>query len=220
MPNWTNNIVEVRGPRKIVKELVDHKFDFMKIYPYPKDLDIMAGSHGGVDNPEQIALVAKEQANLEKHGYRNWYDWCVAEWGTKWNAGGEDNGDMIVDYDEDVNDTGIALFTFDTAWAPPVGIFQKLKELHPDLYVSGRYYEPGMGFFGVWDDGDDRGYEHEHLVNGSKDDFWDTEDGMLLDENFGIVEMLQESESDQMDEDAQKVRDFVEGEPQNTEQTA
>jgi hypothetical protein len=220
MPNWTNNIVEVRGPRKIVKELVDHKFDFMKIYPYPKELDITAGREGPDDSPEQMALVAKEESNLEKHGYRNWYDWCVAEWGTKWNAGGEDNGDMIVDYDEDVDDTGIALFTFDTAWAPPVGIFQKLKELHPDLEVSGRYYEPGMGYFGIWDDGDDRGYDFEHLENGSKDDFWDTEDGMLLDENFGIVEMLQESEADEMDEDAQKVRDFVEGEAQNTEQTA
>ena len=219
MPNWCNNIVEVRGPRKIVKELADHKFDFMKIYPYPKELDITAGSEGPEDSPEQKALVAKEEANLEKHGYRNWYDWCVAEWGTKWNAGGN-NEDLQVDYDEDVDDEGIALFTFDTAWAPPLGVMQKLMDDHPELSIECRYLEPGCGFFGVWDNGDDRGYDFEQLENGSKDAFWNTEDGILLDENFGIVEMLQESEANEIDKDTQKVIDYVKGEPQNCKETA
>ena len=58
MPNWNSNIVEVRGPRKIVKELVDHKFDFQKIHPCPADLNITAGREGSDDSPEQIALVA------------------------------------------------------------------------------------------------------------------------------------------------------------------
>ncbi len=220
MPNWNSNIVEVRGPRKIVKELVDHKFDFQKIHPCPADLNITAGREGADDSPEQIALVAKEEANLKKYGYKNWYDWSVANWGTKWNAGGSDNEDMIVDYDEDVDDTGIALFTFSSAWAPPVGVYQKLKELHPDLYIQGRYYEPGVGFFGVWDDGDDRCYTFESLDKGSDDQFWKTEDGILLDENFDIVEDMIRNEEYQMDEGAKKVRDYVKGQPQNIEETA
>ena len=219
MPNWNSNVVEVRGPRKIVKELVDHKFDFQKIHPYPKELDITAGREGADDSVEQKALVAKEQANLKKYGHSNWYDWCVSEWGTKWNAGGSDNEDMIVDYDDDVDDTGIALFTFSSAWAPPVGVFQKLKELHPDLYIQGRYYEPGVGFFGVWDDGDDRCYTFESIEKGSSDDFWKSEDGILLDENFDIVEDMIRNEEYQMDEGAKKVRDYVKGEPQNCEET-
>jgi len=219
MPNWCSNVVEVRGPNKIVKSLVDHKFDFQKIHPYPKELDITAGREGADDSVEQKALVAKEQANLKKYGHRNWYDWCVSEWGTKWNAGGSDNEDMIVDYDDDVDDTGIALFTFSSAWAPPVGVFQKLKELHPDLYIQGRYYEPGVGFFGVWDDGDDRCYTFESIEKGSSDDFWKSEDGILLDENFDIVEDMIRNEEYQMDEGAKKVRDYVKGEPQNCEET-
>jgi len=195
MPNWNSNVVEVRGPRKIVKELVDHKFDFQKIYP-------------------------KENANLKKYGYKNWYDWCVSEWGTKWNAGGSDNEDMIVDYDEDMDDTGIALFTFSSAWAPPVGVFQKLKELHPDLYIQGRYYEPGVGFFGVWDDGDDRCYNFESIEKGSSDEFWASEDGILLNENFDIVEDMIRNEEYEMDEGAKKVRDYVKGQPQNIKETA
>lgn len=219
MPNWNSNVVEVRGPRKIVKELVDHKFDFQKIYPCPAALNITAGREGSDDSVEQKALVAKEKANLKKYGYRNWYDWSVSEWGTKWNAGGADNEDMIVDYDEDVDDTGIALFTFSSAWAPPVGVYQKLKELHPDLYIQGRYYEPGVGFFGVWDDGDDRCYSFENIQDGSRDEFWTSEDGILLDENFDIVEDMIRNEEYEMDEGAKKVRDYVKGEPQNCEET-
>ncbi len=220
MPNWCNNVVEVRGPNKIVKELVDHKFDFMKIHPYPKDLDITAGREGADEDEAQKALVAKEKLNLKKYGHRNGYDWCCAEWGTKWNAGGLDNEDMIVDYDDDVDDTAIALFTFQSAWAPPVGVYAKLKELHPDLYIQGRYYEPGVGFFGVWDDGDDRCYTFESLDKGSKDPFWKTDDGILLDDNFDIVEDLIHSEEYQLDEGAKKVRDYVQGQPQNIEETA
>jgi hypothetical protein len=219
MPNWCNNVVEIRGPNRIVEKLVDHKLDFQKIYPCPEDLDITAGREGADEDEAQKALVAKEKANLKKYGYKNWYDWCCAEWGTKWNAGGEDNDNMTVDYDDDLHDTGIALFQFDTAWAPPVGVYSKLKELHPELYIQGRYYEPGVGFMGVWDDGEDRSYNFENLDKGSKDGFWKTEDGMLLDENFDIVEQMIQNEEYQMDEGAKKVRDYVKGQPQNCEET-
>ena len=218
MPNWNNNIVEVRGPKKIVKELVDHKFDFMKIYPYPKELDITAGREGPDDSKEQKALVTKEKSNLKKYGYANWYDWCVANWSTKWNAGGEGNQDMIVEYDEDVDDQGIALFMFDTAWAPPIGIFEHLKKTHPELWIEAKYHEPGVGFFGIWDDGDDRCYQFEDF-KGSTDPFWNTEDGRLLDEQFGILDMMLQYEEEQMDEGAVKVRDYVKGQPQNIEET-
>jgi len=182
-------------------------------------LNITAGREGSDDSVEQIALIAKEEANLKKYGYKNWYDWCVSEWGTKWNAGGSENEEMIVDYDEDQDDTGIALFTFSSAWAPPVGVYKKLKELHPDLYIQGRYYEPGVGFFGVWDDGDDRCYNFESIEKGSSDEFWTSEDGILLDENFDIVEDMIRNEEYEMDEGAKKVRDYVKGQPQNCEET-
>ena len=191
MPNWCNNTVEIRHDDPAMLERVRKGFAEGKLLqeflPVPQDLiDTMAGSYG--DDEKQKLLEAKEQSNIEKYGYKNWYDWSVANWGTKWNAGGSDNEDMIVDYDEDVDDTGIALFTFSSAWAPPVGVYEKLKELHPDLYIQGRYYEPGVGFFGVWDDGEDRCYDFESITKGSSDEFWKSEDGILLDENFDIVE--------------------------------
>ena len=205
MPNYCNNVVEIRGPQKVVKALVDHRLDFMKIYPYPKDLDIVAGRSGADDCPEQIQLVAAEESNLKKYGYKNWYDWCVSEWGTKWNAGGSDNADMQIDWDEDGDDS-IALFQFDTAWAPALGVLQKLRDDHPELSVECRYHEPGVGFMGVWTDGHDRCYDN---IEGSKDTFWQSDDGRLLDETFDIVESMQEWEADQETEAERKVRELV-----------
>ena len=209
MPNYCNNVVEIRGPVAQVKALVDHKLDFMKIHPYPKALDITAGREGPDDSPEQKALVAAEESNLAKYGHKNWYDWCVNNWGTKWNAGG-DNPDMMVDYDYDEDgDTVIALFQFDTAWAPPLGVMQKLMDTHPELSIECRYHEPGVGFFGVWTDGSDRCYETEQFPK-STDPFWTQhQDGLLLDETFGMVESMQEYEANQETEAEKMVRELI-----------
>jgi hypothetical protein len=208
MPNYCNNVVEIQGPQHILKTLVDHKLDFQKIHPYPPELDITAGREGPDDSPEQRALVAAEESNLDKYGYKNWYDWCVANWGTKWNAGG-DNDAMQVDYDEDVGNQGIALFQFDTAWAPPLGVLEKLMETHPELSIECRYHEPGVGFFGVWTDGVDRCYETEQFPK-STDAFWTQHaDGRLLDETFGIVESMQEYEANQETEAEKMVRELI-----------
>jgi hypothetical protein len=208
MPNYCNNVVEIHGPQHILKTLVDHKLDFQKIHPYPPELDITAGREGADDSPEQKALVAAEESNLAKYGYRNWYDWCVNNWGTKWNAGG-DNDAMQVDYDEDVGDQGTALFQFDTAWAPPLGVLEKLMDTHPELSIECRYHEPGVGFFGVWTDGSDRCYEFEQFPL-STDPFWTQhQDGLLLDEHFGLVEQLQESEANQETDAERMVRELI-----------
>jgi len=208
MPNYCSNVVEIQGPQHILKTLVEHRLDFMKIHPYPKELDITAGREGADDSPEQKALVAAEESNLKKYGYKNWYDWCVNNWGTKWNAGG-DNDAMQVDYDEDVGNQGIALFQFDTAWAPPLGVLEKLMETHPELSIECRYHEPGVGFFGVWTDGSDRCYETEQFPK-STDAFWTQHaDGRLLDETFGLVESMQEYEADQETEAEKMVRELI-----------
>jgi len=208
MPNYCSNVVEIQGPQHILKTLVDHKLDFQKIHPYPPELDITAGREGADDSPEQKALVAAEKSNLKRYGYRNWYDWCVNNWGTKWNAGG-DNDAMQVDYDEDVGNQGIALFQFDTAWAPPLGVLEKLMETHPELSIECRYHEPGVGFFGVWTDGSDRCYETEQFPK-STDAFWTQHaDGRLLDETFGLVESMQEYEADQETEAEKMVRELI-----------
>lgn len=57
--------------------------------------------------------------NILNYGYANWYKWSLANWGTKWNS-----------YENyiDVGKTWVK-FSFQTAWATPLLIFDKLSEL-------------------------------------------------------------------------------------------
>jgi hypothetical protein len=42
---------------------------------------------------------------------------------------------------------------FDTAWSPPLGLYERLKAL--GFKVNASYFEPGMQFGGFWVDGKD-----------------------------------------------------------------
>lgn len=84
----------------------------------------------GIDTPEKLLAHLKEhdrksydegkQAfdNLEKYGYKDWYDWSIAYWGTKWNA-------YDVEY-LDGDDTRLH-FRITTAWSWPQPIFDELE---------------------------------------------------------------------------------------------
>jgi hypothetical protein len=77
-------------------------------------------------------------------GVDNWYDWCVANWGTKWDVGRK-NDDMSIQYEH--GDTWAEL-AFMTAWSPPEGVHTKLCEMFPDLDISWFYREDGCQFAG------------------------------------------------------------------------
>ena len=75
---------------------------------------------------------------------------------------------------------------FDTAWAPPVGIYEEL--IKQDFGVKAFYYEPGMDFAGLWQDGNDdciQVHDHKH-----DDTFWNDGLGAKLDDNFNICEEM------------------------------
>jgi hypothetical protein len=76
----------------------------------------------------------------------DWYEWRVANWGTKWNG-----------YDGRISDDG-STFTFDTAWAPPLPIIKKLAELTGQTFIL-QYIEYGMFFCGQYTAGQDGDYD-------------------------------------------------------------
>lgn len=88
-------------------------------------------------------LGRKYQQNMEKYGATNWYDWCVNNWGCKWNAC-RTNVDTRGD---------IAIVTFQTAWAPPIktlftSVLEKTEHPH---YVLEDYDEDYHGV-SDWDE--------------------------------------------------------------------
>ena len=145
MPNWCANGITLRhaDPQMIERVLTGRAGLLMEFLPTPQELlDTVAGSmpHG----PERDAHQAQMALNFEKYGAKDWYDWNTANWGTKWDFNLE-NVDRV--------DANTVTASFDTAWAPPTGAYEKLMDL--GFEIEAFYYEPGMQFVGKWADGVD-----------------------------------------------------------------
>ena len=69
------------------------------------------------------------------------YDWCVANWGTKWDI---EASSIEFEYEDEEQ----LEISFDTAWSPPEPICYRLREMFKDLNFSWFYNEPGMEFAG------------------------------------------------------------------------
>jgi hypothetical protein len=189
MPNWCNNTLtlEHENPAMVARA----KAAFLngrllaEFIPVPTDLQIVAGSVG--DAVEQAKLVEQTELNRVTHGYGNWYDFCVNEWGTKWDVGGDDG--VLNDIE------GGIIVSFDSAWAPPCAAYEKLTEM--GFKILAMYYEPGMAFAGVWEDGIDDYYEYGGLDSAGIAE----ELPSALDEAFGISESVAEWEAENAEDD-------------------
>ncbi len=192
MPNWCNNTVEIYHPDPAkLKEFVDAVNEGKMcnyICPVPEDLQIVAGRVGDDTDPAQIDLEAKEKSNLAKYGVANWYDFCVANWGTKWDV---DPYDKVMLTEGQKNDITIG---FDSAWSPPIGIYEKMVD--QGFSVRAYYYEPGMNFAGIWWDGDDDFYDLPSTSEAVREEI-----PAELDEMFGISECMAEYEAENTEEE-------------------
>ena len=162
MPNWCQNTVTFfhEDPEMVRRVVAGYTGNgiMQEFHPCPQDLiDTMAGSHLP-GSPEQAQLEAREQANVELYGFKNWYDWCVANWGTKWDITSSGNGDPAV------GDDGLTeQFSFDSAWSPPLEFYKKMEEM--GFTVDAFYYEPGCAFCGRYSEGVD----DYHDIRGNSD---------------------------------------------------
>jgi hypothetical protein len=161
---------------------------------YPQPADIFKGDLG-----------QKEREQCAKDGVPNWYDWNSSNWGTKW-----DTCDGDWDY-EDAGD-GEAILTghFQTAWAPPIGVYEHSADAHPDLHIESMYYEPGCAFAGMWNtiDGEDH-----YSLEGDKHKL-EQELPEELNDAFGITECMEEEPeelSEWMREGAEAKKELVSG---------
>jgi hypothetical protein len=189
MPNWCNNSVEIYHDDPAMIERVRTAFNgeglLGEFIPVPADLKIVAGRTG--DPEENARIIATEELNRIKHGYSNWYDFCVNEWGTKWEIGADGNPAQDI--------PGGLLLGFDSAWAPPCAAYEKLQAM--GFRITAMYYEPGMAFAGVWDNGDDDYYEYGGMDSKEIADTLPAQ----LDEAFGISESVAEWEAENAEEE-------------------
>ena len=189
MPNWCNNSVELYHEDPVMIERARTAFNDGRLLdefiPVPKDLHIVAGSVGDPD--EQKKLLEDTARNLATYGYGNWYDFCVNEWGTKWDIGADGNPAQDI--------PGGLMLGFESAWSPPIGAYEKLME--QGFTIRAMYYEPGMAFAGIWEDGFDDFYEYGGLNSTQIAEELPVE----LDEAFGISESAAEWEAENEEEE-------------------
>lgn len=172
MPNWCNNnlTLEHDDPAMIQRafDALERGEFLSEFCPIPKELG------------DAIADGSVNAELVEKYGYNNWYDYCVAEWGTKWDCGEQGASDIHPD--------GRMLHTyFDSAWSPPIGAYEKLEKL--GFRVDAQFYEGGMAFAGTYSDGN---CDELNLEGMTADEI--EQDYPELDESFGISESMREYE--------------------------
>ena len=90
-----------------------------------------------------------------------WYGWCINNWGTKWDVGADVGTDHEERYGLKATVVGNeANCSFDSAWSPPIGLYEKLVELGYKVHAS--YFEGGMSFCGIYHDGYDNYMEFQN----------------------------------------------------------
>ena len=186
MPNWCSNsvVLKHKDPEFIARarDAITRGELLQEFIPVPKDLkETMSGFMG--DAEEQKQLEIQQAYNIKNYGYSTWYDFCVGEWGTKWDVQGE--------Y-QDIE--GGLMLNFDSAWAPPVEAYSKLVSM--GFEVEAYYYEPGVSFVGQWIDG----YEEHYDIQGNSE--WVRENiPEHLDEAFAISENMEQWEAEEAEYD-------------------
>jgi len=184
MPNWCNNSVtftheDPEQIARVVKAYNDERLfdEFLPCPPELREETAVGANFVKRDEARQAELYAK-------YGFASWYDWQVAHWGTKWDVNTYDKLD-------DLPPTATSVcFGFDTAWSPPIEFYQHMEE--QGFHIEAFYYEPGMAFCGLYEDGSE---DHFEITGDS--DWVEKHIPRRIDEAFSISELMSDWESEQ-----------------------
>ena len=137
MPNHCVNTLTVTGPTETLASFEQTAkgerglLEVNNFMPMPQELWDTNSPSG---NPEQ------DERMLQKYGAKDWYDWALLNWGTKWGA-----------YDtKSVRPDSLTLqYQFCTAWGPlGESLMKEISRKFPMLRLELEYEEPGMAFKG------------------------------------------------------------------------
>ncbi|NDB65730.1 MAG: hypothetical protein EB168_08700 [Euryarchaeota archaeon] len=198
MPNWCNNTITIQGPTDTIKplwETAKQEGLLQAIKPMPKELEGTTSPAPREGTPQPLV-----------DGFDNWYDWRVANWGTKWDVDTEG-----LEYTDNGDGTSSIAGYFESAWSPPIDAYQTFCDDMDNCSLDAYYDEGGMDFAGHWYDGVDdfcdnvSEYARNVIKNGdSGSDLYDH-----LDDCLELTEQRREYIEEELNEEAQKVHDFV-----------
>lgn len=158
MPNWCmNNLV-------LTHENTDELQKFVDAYNSGETCQSFIPRPASINNKDAFAPDG-------------WYTWNVNNWGTKWDFGKDQYDNPAVIEGNEV------LISFSTAWSPPIQFYDYLVDL--GYNVDATYFEPGMGFCGIYNNGDDNYIDYGDDKSDIPDRVWDE---YALDDFFQMME--------------------------------
>lgn len=154
MPNWCENDLKIVGKKEEIQRFLDHvktdrsRFDFETIIPYPDKF--RRQDEAAVDWEKNKGRPPN--AIRPKDGFNSGgYEWCINNWGTKWNLFDDRFHEIRFDEMEEWCDGDHSLtLHFDTAWSPPVPVIHEASNLFSELTFELRYFEQGCAFNGIY----------------------------------------------------------------------
>jgi vacuolar-type H+-ATPase subunit F/Vma7 len=159
MPNWITNIVTINASDEVVTKIkeevktTENEFDFESILPIPKEFE------------------------------ENSRDWCLDNWGTKWNSS------EVWEFEEG--------FTFNTAWCTPFNLLVGLSKKYPNVEFNVRFADEDFGHnvgeftllngieteLNLPDGGSREAYEMAMDINyGGVDEYFDCNDDLFTED--------------------------------------
>jgi hypothetical protein len=134
------------------------------------------------DDTELCNYLVPEPRDDAGEPTSGWYDWRLEHWGTKWD---------IYNATCERMDANTLVLSFDTAWSPPIPVYDKLVEM--GFEVNARYLDEGWMYVGEYIDGNDWTTDDVESVVTEYPD---------LDLEFGISEHMIDAEWAEENEDA------------------
>ena len=179
MPNWNSNAINITGPAHKIRALWE---------------SAQTADNGEFGLLQALAPMPADLADTDADGVMpNWYNWRLANWGTKWDI--DSDGLEFLEHDNGhASITGWA----NSAWSPPIEAFRTYADANDDVYLELKYFEPGMSFIGLWDsDGGDDYWEDvgsKSILNTTKE-----EDPVLYEllEEFDVWSRYAEEDFDE-----------------------
>ena len=139
MPNHITNIVSVAGKqglKTLLSRFLDFDaeeagvLDFKKVIPMPEAMGFR-DENLPISPQSNTAIARAYESNERLYGFKNWYDWSVAKWGTKWNC-------------YEFSWVTEKKCTFLTAWSTPDPILQKMSDV-TGKRIRNRWMDEGDG---------------------------------------------------------------------------
>lgn len=130
MPNWVYNNLTITGKPKALHKML-------------KQIEVKENQVDDFNENQPTKFSFAKVIPMPKSEKDNWYNWRIANWGTKWNAD--------VQYDEFHSwESGEVKIEFNTAWSAPEPIILTLSEQHPTLTFYWKFNEESNAFWGKY----------------------------------------------------------------------